>query len=136
MGNKSTTRHLNRNDTAQSVAAKEFSNMIGASNIRDAKNAKPIQPIRQKFVNALGRWKARMSYASGWLSIVGIPFLIVSTFQSMLFRMNIDVPFIPLFIASVLLLVFFAWFIDKIGIMESETNYSMEKSVAIRSIKK
>lgn len=84
----------------------------------------------------VGKWKGRLTFASGWISLFGLPFLFVSEAQRQLAKLGFNIPFVYLLIAALVGMCTFAYLIDKLKIIEAEVNFGTEQSEIFRGMKK
>lgn len=94
-----------------------------------------IMQNKKQLMNFMGKWKGRLSFASSWVSLVGLPFLFVGEIQRQLSKVKIDIPFSVLLAISLILLFLFAYVIDRYKLIEAEVNYGTEQSAIFRGMK-
>ncbi len=81
--------------------------------------------------------KQRLSYASGWVGIFGVPLLVVNLIQEKLLLINIKVPLILLFALSAVGLWLIGYISEEIGLIKAEANWSWKQQEEMqKSLKK
>lgn len=79
--------------------------------------------MNKKILNTLAHFKQRLSYASGWTGIIGMPLLIVNLIQEKLKLINININFLILLFLSISGLFLIGYISEKIGLIKAEANW-------------
>lgn len=90
-----------------------------------------------KILYRLAQTKQRLSYASSWFGILGMPLLIVDLLQKKLMLYHINVSFIILTITTLIFLIVAGYTAEKTGLIEAENKWAWKQQTAMKkSLKK
>jgi uncharacterized membrane protein len=86
-----------------------------------------------KVIKFITRWKLRLQYAGSYISIVGMPLLLVDLLQEKLQAVGVVIPYIVLFGIAAATMLIAGWLFDVFGVWEAENDYGYEKQGKLRS---
>jgi predicted permease len=83
-------------------------------------------------LNEIASIKQRLNYASSWVSIFGMPILIINLLQDKLNVIGIQIHFLILLFGSISLLVLFGYIAEKFGLIKAEANWGWKQQEQMR----
>ena len=90
---------------------------------------------KENWVDRLAQIKLRYIYATSWFNIVGMPLLVANLLQEKLLLMGIKLHFLLILFGGVTVIGIVGFFMDQIGLYESENTYAAKKNREIQEIK-
>lgn len=78
-------------------------------------------------IQGIAELKQRVSYASGWAGLLGMPFLVSKDTQDILAASGWHINRFIIILALVIFAFTGAWIAEKLGIWQAENNFGLER---------